>query len=98
MASDGFVTCFHFMSDSADQQDGRLWQSLTPRGSIRLSPEVITVQRCLWVGLLYENPHPTSLLVSKQLYWVEWDVFDVESLLEGSNASLPVHQAALKHG
>lgn len=96
-AFDGFVTCFHFMSDAADQQDGRLRQSLAQREGFRLSPEVTTGQRRLWVGLLCENPHPTSLLVSKQFYWVEWGVFDVESLLEGSNASPPVHQAALKY-
>lgn len=87
MASDGFVTCFHFMSDAADQQDGRLRQSLAQREGTRLSPEVTTGQRRSWVGLLCENPHPASVLVSKQFYWAEWDVFDVESLLEGSNAS-----------
>lgn len=39
VASNGFVTCFHFMSDAADQQDGRLRQSLVQRERASGSPQ-----------------------------------------------------------
>lgn len=89
-----FISC-QMLPTNKMADFGRAWYR--EREGIRLSPEVTTGQRRPWVGLLCENPHPTSLLVSKQFYWVEWDVFDVESLLEGSNAVPAVHQAALKY-
>lgn len=73
-------------------------------GGERASGSSLTmVQRCPRVGLfiylfLCEKPHPASRLGSKQFYGRagEWDVFDAETLLEGSDASLSVYQAALR--
>lgn len=68
------------------------------RGGRASGAPLTTVQGCPRVGFSCENPHPASRLGSKLFYSRagEWDVFDVVSSLEGSDASLPVCQAALR--